>query len=96
MTVLLVLLLRSWKNQIEAAQAVPLRQIELLDKLATLASVKDLEAYQGVMAMDRAVPSYDDAYDPSDEAQAAAEAARYGRSLEVERAEDEDALRNLF
>lgn len=88
--------LRSWKQQTDSLQPVLLRQLELVDKLSTLASVKDLEAYQGVVGIDRAVKDYDDPYNPSDEALAQAEAARDGYSLEVMRGEDEDALRGLF
>jgi hypothetical protein len=89
-------ILRFCKGIVAGQQPVLLEQLRLLDKMTTIAASKDLAAYQGITAMDLEVPSYDDPYDPSDEALAAAEAIRDNRDLEVERAEDQATLSHLF
>lgn len=64
---------------LKAAQAastpVHLRQLELIDKMATLAASGDAITYQAVQAMNT---HYTEVYDPSEEAEAKRERLKYG------------------
>lgn len=89
--------LRVSKQSVEALSPVLLRQLELVDKTASLAAASDLQAYQGIQAMGFTSVGYDgDTYDPSDEAEAHREAERKHQDPEVLSEDDREALRALF
>ena len=54
-------------SSIKESSPVQIRQLELIDKVVTLVSVKDPLAYQAVQAMNT---HYTEVYDPSEEAEA--------------------------
>lgn len=76
--VVIWLCFRLVKNIAETQAPVQLRQLELIDKMATIAVSGDVLAYQGIQAMQARVQEYAD-YDPSDEGEAQREAELYGR-----------------
>lgn len=91
-----LLVLRVCKGFLASLQPVLMRQLDLVDKATSLASSKDLAAYQGIMVMDQTSGvQYDDAYNPSDEAEARREAERNGLTTEDLGAEDAE-LTHLF
>lgn len=98
--VIVWVVIRLCKGLIESLSPVLLRQLDLVDKSTALAASHDLMVFQGVQAMDQRVVGYpDDAYDPSDAAEAEREAARQGISVEQMkelRDADEEQLRALF
>lgn len=91
-----VLVLRLCKGLIESLKPVLLRQLDLVDKMTTIASSHDVMAYQAIQVMDQQATSYDEPYDPSDEAEARREAERHHEDPEALNAEDDTALRQLF
>lgn len=94
--VIVVVVLRLCKGLIDSLRPVLLRQLDLVDKTTTLAAAADVYAYQGIQAMDQRQVGYDDGYDPSDEAQARAEAERNNEDPELNSAEDNALLAGLL
>jgi hypothetical protein len=91
-----LLVLRACKGLVGSLQPVLMEQLRLVDKATSLAASKDLAAYQGIMVMDQTPGvQYDDAYNPSDAAEARREAERNGLTTEDLGAEDHELV-NLF
>ncbi len=91
------LTIRLCKGLLEAQQPVLLRQLELIDKMTTIAAAQDVAAYQAIQVMDQQRVGYPgEDYDPSDEAEARREAIREGLDPEELSDGDQEALRGLF
>lgn len=82
---------------LKAQQPVQLRQLDLIDKMTTLAAAQDVAAYQGIQVMDKQIVGYDgEHYDPSDAAAARREAEEHGWDPEELSDGDQEALRAAF
>lgn len=93
------LFLVAWvcKGLIKSQEPVLVRQLDLIDKMTTIAASRDVAAYQGLQVMDKQIVGYDgDNYDPSDAAQARREAERDGLDYEELSDGDAEALREAF
>ncbi len=89
--------LKLCKGLVESLKPVLLRQLELLDKATALAAASDVQAYQGIQVMNTHTVGYDgDAYDPSDAAEAKAEAQRRGEDPEEMTSVEQEALSDIF
>lgn len=94
---IVVVVLRLCKGLVESLSPVMLRQLEVVDKATALAAASDVQAFQGIQVMDQAAVGYPgETYDPSDEAQARAEAERDGIDYEEMTRGNNDELYRLF
>lgn len=92
-----VVVVRLCKGLLDSLKPVLLRQLDLVDKMTTIAAATDVAAYQAIQVMHQPPVGYDgDHYDPSDEAEALREAAAHG--WDPERLSDGEAeeLRSQF
>ena len=94
---IVVVVLRLCKGLIESLSPVLLRQLDLVDKMTTIAAAQDVAAYQAIQVMDQVRVGYPgEDYDPSDQAEARREALRNNEDPEGLSDGEQEQLHSFF